>query len=377
MSADVRHVYVHVPFCARRCSYCDFSIAVRRDVPVSEFITALRGELAIRLGSPTVPGEIETLYFGGGTPSHLGPDGVAALLATLRECFAWRADAEVTLEANPDDVSAAAVAAWRRAGVTRVSLGAQSFDARVLEWMRRSHTVAQIETAVAQIRGAGFASWSFDLIFALPELLIRDWDRDLSLALALAPPHLSLYGLTIEPGTPLGKWADRGEVAGPDERRYETEFLAAHTAAAAAGYEHYEVSNFAQPGHRARHNSSYWSGVPYHGFGPSAHAFDGAARRWNVAGYAAWRDAVLAGQDPLAGAEEIGPSERALERLYLGLRTSDGLRLTEREEVAVAPWITAGWASRRGEKLVLTADGWLRLDALVAALALPQPLHIS
>jgi oxygen-independent coproporphyrinogen III oxidase len=363
-----RHVYVHVPFCARRCSYCDFSIAVRKDVPVSEFVDAMECELRIRFAHQSQPQQIDTLYFGGGTPSHLGPDGVTRLLDMLRRWFDWSHTAEVTLEANPDDVSSHATAAWRAAGVTRISLGAQSFDDDVLKWMHRTHASEQIDRAVEIIRESAFASWSFDLIFALPASLKRDWQKDLDLALAKAPPHLSLYGLTIERGTPLAKWTERGDITAADDAAYEAQFLGAHDAATASGFEHYEVSNFAQPGDRARHNQSYWRGVPYLGLGPSAHGFDGSTRRWNRAAYAAWHLACTEGTDPIAGSESIGAAESELERVYLGLRTNSGLELQSHEAAIAAPWITAGWAVQSGQMLTLTALGWLRLDGLASAL---------
>lgn len=368
MTTTFAHVYVHVPFCARRCSYCDFSIAVRRDVPVDEFLHALRGELRLRRGEIGARNDIETLYFGGGTPSHLGPDGVTGMMALMREHFRWGPDAEVTLEANPDDVTADATAAWLRAGITRVSLGAQSFDANVLQWMHRTHGPAQIDAAVELLRDTPFSSWSFDLIFALPASLQRDWRRDLDLALAKRPPHLSLYGLTVEPGTPLGRWAERGEVNASDEVTYESEFLSAHAEASAAGFEHYEVSNFAQPGHQSRHNRSYWRGVPYLGFGPSAHGFDGQVRRWNRAAYAAWQKAVAVDEDPLGGSELIGEGERTVEAVYLGLRTTQGLDLAPDEIGQIDAWLAAGWATLTGTRLVLTPLGWLRLDSLASAL---------
>lgn len=368
MSLAARRVYVHVPFCARRCSYCDFSIAVRRDVPVTEFLDALAAEMHARLGPATPPLPIETLYFGGGTPSHLGPDGVARMLDLMRTRFAWNDDAEVTLEANPDDVTRAATQHWRASGVTRVSLGAQSFDPNVLKWMHRTHSTEQIASAVALLREGGFASWSFDLIFALPAALKRDWQRDLDLALAQQPPHLSLYGLTVEPGTPLGRWSDRGEVLAADEASYEQEFLSAHAGALTAGFDHYEVSNFAQPGHHARHNRAYWLGVPYLGFGPSAHGFDGDRRRWNRAAYAAWRDTALGGQDPIAGSEVIGIDEARLEAVYLGLRTTAGLETGPGDQPVIAPWVAAGWARLAEGRVYLTPLGWLRLDSLAGAL---------
>ncbi len=365
-------VYVHVPFCARRCSYCDFSIAVRREVPVAEFLDALAAELHVRLPAAAAPLPVETLYFGGGTPSHLGPDGVARMMDLMRTRFQWADDAEVTLEANPDDVSVHATEAWKRAGITRVSLGAQSFDPAVLAWMHRSHAADQIEVAVERIREARFASWSFDLIFALPASLGRDWARDLELALALRPPHLSLYGLTIEPGTPLARWNARGDVHSADESAYEQEYLSAHAGATAAGFDHYEVSNFAQPGHHARHNRAYWQGGPYLGVGPSAHGFDGTSRRWNRAAYAAWRDAAASGMDPIAGSELIDHEARRLEAVYLGLRTTEGLRITAPERELVRPWIDAGWARLAGDRVVLTPLGWLRLDSLAGSIT---PVH--
>ena len=365
-----RHVYVHVPFCARRCSYCDFAIAVRREVPWRDFVDGVARELHVRLGpAGDRPAPIDTLYLGGGTPSHLGPDGVTALLDLLRTRFDVAGAREVTLEANPEDVTADAARAWRDAGIGRVSLGAQSFDARVLQWMHRLHDADTIERAMNTIRDTGFASWSFDLIFAVPATLERDWRADLERALAAEPPHLSLYGLTVEQGTPLGRWVERGEATPADEERWADEFLLADTEAVARGYDHYEVSNFARPGHHAVHNRAYWRGVPYLGLGPSAHGFDGDSRRWNVAAYAAWLAAVRAGHDPVAGDERLDDAARTTEAIYLGLRTTAGLELRTGEDALVAPWIAAGWAVRRPDgRLACTPPGWLRLDALAATL---------
>jgi len=370
-----RHVYVHVPFCARRCSYCDFAIAVRRTVPVAEYGDALRGELAIRFDdAPEAAHALDTVYLGGGTPSRLGGDGIANALDAVRERFPLAPGAEVTIEANPDDVTPNAARAWRDAGVNRISLGSQSFDPEVLRWMHRTHDVAQIGRAVDAVRGAGIANVSLDLIFAVPTAMHRDWERDLGHALALEPAHLSLYGLTIEPGTPLGRWHARGAVAEADEDRYADEFLRAHDAMGAAGFEHYEVSNFARPGLRSRHNSSYWRGVPYIGLGPAAHGFDGVTRRWNVASYVDWTRRVAERCDPRAGEEQLTPADRIAEQVYLGLRTTDGLALERGEEARVGRWIDEGWATLDAGRLRLTAAGWLRLDALAADLTVVRSL---
>jgi oxygen-independent coproporphyrinogen-3 oxidase len=321
----------------------------------------------VRFGG-AAPSTVDTLYLGGGTPSRLGGEGVARVLEVVQRRFPLAPGAEVTIEANPDDVTPEAATAWRGAGVNRVSLGGQSFDPGVLAWMHRTHDAAQIGRAIDALRGAGIDNVSLDLIFAVPTALGRDWARDMALALDLAPAHVSLYGLTIEPGTPLGRWHARGTVAEADEDRYADEFLLAHETMTRAGFEHYEVSNFARPGARSRHNSSYWRGVPYVGLGPSAHGFDAVTRRWNAASYVDWVRRVSRGEDPVAGDEHLENAERSAEAVYLGLRTVEGLPLDEPELPRVQPWIDAGWAVVDGARLRLTAAGWLRLDTLAADL---------
>jgi oxygen-independent coproporphyrinogen-3 oxidase len=367
-----RHLYVHVPFCARRCVYCDFSIAVRRDVPVADYVSGVGREMELRFAGAE-HWALDTLYLGGGTPSRLGAAGVSRLLETLTRRAVLSPNAEVTLEANPDDVTPEAARAWREAGVNRLSIGAQSFDDAVLSWMHRTHDAAQIARAVDAARGAGIDDLSVDLIFSLPDSVRRSWQEDLAQALALAPTHVSLYGLTIEPHTPLGRWRERGEVAESPDERYEAEFLVAHETLAAAGFEHYEVSNFARAGRRARHNSSYWKRVPYVGIGPSAHGFDGADRRWNEPAYPEWRRTLAEGSDPMAGHEVLTREDEAAERVYLGLRTTDGLTLATDEFVRVSSWIEQGWANLHdGNRAVLTPSGWLRLDALAGDLTVER-----
>ena len=385
-----RHLYIHVPFCARRCSYCDFSIAVRAKTPTDEYLTALRAELA----QGAVDGAtLSTVYLGGGTPSRLGGPGVAGVLSAIRDRAEIAPGAEVTIEANPDDVNDIAVAQWLAAGVNRISLGAQSFDGTVLKWMHRTHDSSQIGQAVKAIRRGGIDNVSLDLIFALPAHLNRNWKADVERALELAPAHVSLYGLTVEAHTPIARWADRGAVVEGSEVQYEEEFLYANEAMSAAGFEHYEVSNFSLPGKSSRHNSAYWTGVAYAGIGPSAHSFDGVARRWNVAAYAEWVRR-LSNSEPTLGGEEILTGEnRETEQVYLGLRTRSGLEIGEAELSVAELWRSAGWAeiecgapgtvsrfplpasripspaSSSPLTLRLTPTGWLRLDGLAADLA--------
>ncbi len=362
-----RHLYIHVPFCARRCSYCDFAIAIRRDVPVQAYLAALRAELAIRQSETGF--ELDTVYLGGGTPSRLGGPGVSALLDIVRQYFSVREAAEITIEANPDDVTPDAVTAWRAAGVNRMSLGAQSFSEPALEWMHRTHGAAGIATAVEIARAGGIAELSLDLIFSLPSELDRDLAADLDRLVALAPDHVSLYGLTVEPFTPLGRWVARGVTVERDENGYEDEYLLAHERLVADGLEHYEVSNYGRPGGRAIHNSAYWSGAPYLGVGPSSHGFDGAERRWNVRHYEDWRASVAADVDPVGGREHLTPGNRVAEQVYLGLRTTDGLALMEPDRELAGRYINAGWMTLGSDdRLRCTPLGWLRLDGIAAAL---------
>ncbi len=368
------HLYVHVPFCARRCSYCDFAIAVRRAVPTGAYVDAVTREWSAwqshdvwtESGIRTESSELETIYFGGGTPSRLAPHGIARLLDAFRAARPVASDAEVTLESNPDDVTPESAARWVSAGVNRISLGTQSFDPGALEWMHRTHTADQVPRAVATLRSAGITNLSLDLIFALPAALGRDWRRDLDAALALAPEHLSLYGLTVEPHTPLGRWTVRGDsVPAPDDA-YAAEFLEFAGRLRSEGWDHYEVSNAARPGLRSRHNSAYWTRAPFIGLGPSAHSGFGNRRRWNIREWEAYRAASAAGSPLMAGEEHLGPEALAIEEVYLGLRTREGLPAGRLEPAVVSRWEAEGWAETAEGRLRLTPEGWLRLDALVA-----------
>ena len=365
-----RHCYIHVPFCSRRCSYCDFAIAVRRVVPWEEYADALAAEWRAR--DIKITSSLTTLYFGGGTPSALGPEGIQHVMDWARSVATLDHNAEVTLEANPENINAASVAAWKRAGINRLSIGVQSFDNNVLRWMHRVHDADAALNAAQVARDGGIDAFSIDLIFSLPELLNRDWNRDLDIALSLNADHISLYGLTVEPHTPLGRREARGEVVAAPEEAYEAQFLLAHNRLRDAGYEHYEVSNFAKPGKRAAHNSAYWYGAPYLGLGPSAHGFDGTTRRWNRSAYAEWLRVLQGGQDPLADGEQLTAQNRITESVYLGLRTRDGLDVADTDFTLLDRWLEEGWLEfvKSGDRgrVRCTPMGWLRLDALASAL---------
>ncbi|CAN5767750.1 radical SAM family heme chaperone HemW [soil metagenome] len=365
-----RSLYVHVPFCVRRCSYCDFAVQAVRDPPVDAWLDAVGGEIALLAAERgwSEPLILDTLYVGGGTPSLLGVGAMAALAERLQPHARWDpAAVEWTCEANPESFTPDLARDWRAAGVNRISLGVQTFHEPSLRWMGRLHGPDGPARAMDAAREAGFESVSVDLIFALPHRLGRHWATDLDRALALAPEHVSLYGLTAEPGTPLGRWVEEGREHLADDDRYADEYLLAHERLRAAGFHHYEVSNFALPGHASRHNSVYWTGAPYAALGPGAHAFYPPLRRWNMRSWDAYIEAVAAARLPVEGEESVGPEEVALERVWLRLRTEGGYPLGESTAAqceTAAEWVRFGWARTDDDRLRLTAEGWLLLDRL-------------
>ncbi len=367
-------LYVHVPFCARRCGYCDFAVEAMRDPPVDEWLTAIERELRLTAAERGWDGplRLETLYVGGGTPSLLGPGAMSALLRRLAPHARLAEGAEWTCEANPESFTAALAADWREAGVNRISLGAQTFHPESLRWMGRLHGPDGPATTLARARDAGFDDISIDLIFGLPDHLDRDWAADLARVIDLGPEHVSLYGLTAEPGASLGRRVAEGRETLADEDRYAEEYLLAHERLTSAGYEHYEVSNFGRPGRHSRHNFAYWTGAPYAALGPGAHAFFPPIRRWNSRSWFAYRDALAAGSLPIEDEETVDDPETAgLERIWLGLRTRTGLEtagLGSRGMRLVESWVAAGLAELGDGVLRLTPRGWLLLDALAVEL---------
>ncbi|HEX6938030.1 MAG TPA: radical SAM family heme chaperone HemW [Longimicrobiales bacterium] len=362
-------LYLHVPFCVRRCSYCDFAVDVARTPPLGAWLDAIGAELAgvMEAEGAARPLRIRTLYVGGGTPSLLGAGAMAALRRRLEPYVRLGDDVEWTVEANPESFSVELAVAWREAGVNRVSLGVQTFDERVLRWMGRLHGADGAVRAAEAAAKAGIENWSLDLIFGLPARLGRDWAADVERALALDPAHVSLYGLTAEPATPLGRWVREGRERLADEETYEAEYLFAAERFTAAGFEHYEVSNFARPGRESRHNAAYWSGAAYLGLGPSAHSYLPPVRRWNLRDWAAYRSAVAEGRPPVESREAVTGAALRLERTWLALRTRAGLRRegwSPAQEAMVAGWVDRGWAEWTPGGVRLTPGGWLLLDRL-------------
>ncbi len=330
-------LYLHIPFCRRACHYCDFHFSTSLGRK-TELLTALQRETRLRagfFGAGPRP-VLSSVYFGGGTPSLLTADELATLFAAIEAEFSLVPDAEITLEANPDDLTPAWLAAVRAATpINRLSIGIQSFHQPYLQQMNRAHSAEEALRCVDAARVAGFTNFSIDLIYGIPPAVPGDhavWRRDLETALALAPPHLSAYALTVEPDTALGRWTATGRFRpAPDEFTAE-QFELLTATLTSAGYQHYEVSNFALPGREARHNSAYWAGDAYLGLGPSAHSFDGGFQRSaNVASNAAYIAALQHDELPLT-VENLTPLNRAHEVLMTTLRTTAGCNLTHLRE---------------------------------------------
>ena len=368
------HLYVHVPFCVRRCAYCDFAVTATREPPIRVWLESVAAEMELRAAAESWDRlELDTIYLGGGTPSLLGVGALPALAGVIGRFAGWSADTvEWTAEANPESLTAELAKDWRAAGVNRLSLGAQTFHEPALRWMGRMHGPEGPGRAVAAARQAGLENLSVDLIFGLPLHLGRDWGADLDRTLELEPEHISLYGLTAEPATPLGRWVASGREELAKEDRYADEYLLAVERLTRAGYVHYEVSNFARPGRQSRHNLAYWRHRAYAGLGPGAHSYAPPVRSWNVRDWAEYSRRVLGGRTAEEDREELSHDDVALERVWLGLRCSDGLDATalgQAQHELLEQWIVAGWAAVRHGTVRLTHDGWLLLDRLAVDLA--------
>ena len=323
-------LYIHIPFCKSRCIYCGFysttDTALRQ-----RYVNAVCQEMTSR--NEKNEGEnmrtgIQTIYIGGGTPSQLTLGQLGQLLEKARTVFDVDDNAEVTVEVNPDDVTEELAAGLRAIGVNRVSMGAQTFYANRLRFLNRRHTARQVEEAVRLLRQSGFANISIDLMYGFPNETLDDWQQDIDAALRLGVEHLSAYCLMIEEGTPLYQWAaDNGQWT-MDEELERAMYYTLIERLTAAGYEHYELSNFAKPGRRSRHNSSYWKDIPYIGLGAAAHSYDGQCRRWNVSNLLYYIKGIENGQ-PRFEQEELDEDTHYNDRITVALRTCEGLSLSE------------------------------------------------
>lgn len=365
-------LYVHVPFCVVKCGYCDFTSYVIEDQEVHDaFLRALDAELA----STTVPRSPTTIFVGGGTPSHLAPHRLRELFAVLARHVDVKGCAEVSMEANPESITAEKAAIAREGGVTRFSMGVQSFDAERLRFLDRAHSADRARAAFAELRSAGATNLSIDLIFGLPGQRLADWERDLDSALELGPDHLSCYSLTYEPGTRLKRDLERGDVEPIDEEVDRAMFLRTRERLLGAGFQAYEISNFAGRGGPCLHNDHYWLQGDYVGVGPGASSHRRGVRHTNLKAIDAWTRAALAGLPPVATAETLTPRQRAGEALWLGIRRSAGVDLaavSRRIGVPIESWFAdvleaqerRGLVRREGSSVRLTDEGLLLGDTV-------------
>lgn len=377
-------IYVHVPFCTRKCSYCDFCSVEGLGLK-DGYLTALELEIA-RASRRATAAVVDTIYIGGGTPSLLAPAEIERMLCCIHEHFSVADDAELTMEVNPGTVTREVLNQLRGLGVNRLSIGIQSFDDRVLGFLGRIHSAAEARASLENARAAGFGNLNMDLIYAVPGLTLQAWERALTEALTFSPEHISAYSLIVEDHTPLHSLVQEGKVTPVPEEEDAAQFASTMALLEANGYEHYEVSNYSRPGRRSRHNSAYWHHGNYLGFGPSAHSFwndqrAGEAWRWaNVRQVGGYCDVLRRDGSPVAMAEELGTRELVNERIFLGLR-SDGLflpglgadlgyQLTGEQRAYLHQAVARGLAVLEEGTVRLTRDGFLLCDELCSHLML-------
>ncbi|MCD8292690.1 MAG: radical SAM family heme chaperone HemW [Prevotellaceae bacterium] len=373
-------IYLHIPFCKTRCRYCDF-YSTTRGAWKARYVDALCKELRQR--KDYLQGEAaRTLYFGGGTPSQLTEAQLHQLFHTIDEVYGLDAMEEITLEANPDDLDETYVEALRRLPFNRVSIGIQTFHNPTLKLLNRRHTAQEAIAAVSRCRRAGFANISIDLMYGLPGETMDRWERDLDQALALHVEHISAYHLTYEAGTPLHRLLQAGKVREVDEACSLALFTTLMDRLAAAGYEHYEISNFCLPGMHSRHNTAYWQGTPYLGCGPSAHSYNRTSREWNTASLEEYLTTIEKGERHYEREQET-LATRYNECVMTALRTHRGLSLPALEAghgqallayclKMAAPYIARGLMERDGDRLRLTRQGLFISDGILSDLMYVQ-----
>jgi oxygen-independent coproporphyrinogen-3 oxidase len=369
-------LYLHVPFCSAICPYCDFAVLTGGPERRRRFADHLISEISLWSADRSAFDSIDTIYFGGGTPSALAPEDIGRILDSARGNLSIQDRAWVSFEANPEDVNPASVRAWRALGVRFLSLGIQSFDEDALRFLGRRHSPEEARQSVETARAAGFDTISIDLIYGLPGQPFEIWRRTLEQAVALQPDHISCYQLTFHEGTPFGFRLAKGQMSELPEEAQGDIFLFTHEFLRDQGYPAYEVSNFARsPEHRSRHNQKYWHHVPYLGLGPSAHSFSGTRRWWNERKLGPYEKRIEAGERPVAGSEELTREDLALEALMLGLRTADGIDLGafqqrygvdlgKRNEPLIERLVREKLLRIEGDLLIPTLDGLAVADSL-------------
>jgi oxygen-independent coproporphyrinogen-3 oxidase len=368
-------IYIHIPFCRKACHYCNFHFSTTHH-QIEPMTAAIEKEAVLQKGY--LSETIETIYFGGGTPSLLSAEQLQKIMTVIRSEYKIAADAEITLETNPDDFEEEKLAAWKKMGINRLSIGIQSFFEADLQWMNRAHNAAQADNCIRMAKSAGFDNITIDLIYGTPTLSDEAWKENIDKALSFGIDHISCYALTVEPKTGLDKMIQQKKIEAVDPDKQARHFSLLMQWLGEAGFDHYEISNFSKPGKKSKHNSNYWNGVDYLGLGPSAHSFNGKSRQWNVANNALYIQSLAKDQVPFE-LEILSHMEQLNEYIMTSLRTMEGLSLetvkrkwSEKEwqqiiELAQKP-ISQGYMILQDKNLVLTNAGKLMADGIASDL---------
>jgi oxygen-independent coproporphyrinogen-3 oxidase len=373
-------IYIHIPFCKQACHYCNFHFSTSlqfKDDLIASLIKEIH--LSPTKASKTTEKEFfETIYFGGGTPSIVSIKDLSMILAALASKFDIKKDAEITLEANPDDITPEKLQLWKKAGFNRLSVGIQSFLDPELLWMNRAHSAVDSLRCIDEIKDAGFSNFSIDLIYGSPLLSNQDWSTAIDTVISKKIPHISCYALTVEPKTALEKMISQNKKAPVDPEKQAEQFIIGMNKMEQAGYEHYEISNFSKPGMRSKHNSSYWQGKKYYGFGPAAHSYDGKIRKWNIANNALYIQSLKKNCIP-SEEELLTPTQSFNEYIMTSLRTMEGIDLEKTSALfgnsylnqlllSSQKYIQSKKLIQINASLILTKEGKLFADGIAADL---------
>lgn len=368
-------IYLHIPFCKQKCTYCDFHFSTSFESYRFKMIETMKEEILLRKEYTLNP-YLKSIYFGGGTPSILTFEELNLLVQTIQQNYSVDENVELTLEANPDDINSENLINWKKAGINRLSIGLQSFKEKDLLWMNRAHSVKEALGCVKLAQEHGFRNISVDLIYGLPELTLEEWEKHIEIVLDMQVQHVSAYCLTVEEKTALHKMVATQKIFPAGEDEQSDQFLLLTKKLKEAGFLHYEISNFGLPEFEAFHNSNYWRGKHYLGIGPSAHSFNGVSRRWNIANNALYLKNFNS-ENNWFEEEVLSPKDRWNELLLTGLRTSYGVEIRLLEEIQELPdtyhlklkqFSDNGWLYQENGKIILTDEGRLMADHIASEL---------
>lgn len=368
-------VYIHIPFCKQKCTYCDFHFSTTFEAYRQEMVDSICAELLLRK-EYLQNKEINTIYFGGGTPSILTELELNSIIQSIQKLFDVDSSVELSLEANPDDINSDSLEMWKRVGVNRLSIGLQSFKQSDLDWMNRAHNVNESLTCVELAQKHGFENITVDLIYGLPDLSMKEWIAHVNRVMEMRVPHLSAYCLTVEDKTVLSNWVNKGKINTANEDTQSDQFLKLLEIIQLNGFEQYEISNFSKPGFESQHNSNYWKGEWYLGVGPSAHSFNGTSRSWNIPNNPRYISAIKK-EESFTETEILSKVDQFNERLLIGLRTVYGVKLDDLTKLlpisahftqVLADFKEKGWVKEVANVLTLTKEGKLRADFIASEL---------